>query len=58
MIKIDNLFTEYIDFNIYSYTIFASAAFYFMETRPIEGQTLIQATSHFHLKHKPYTEPE
>ena len=58
MVNRDNLFTKYIELNIYCYTTFAYAAFYFMETGPIEWQTLIQITLQFDLKHKSYTEPE
>ena len=58
MVNRDNLFTKYIEFNIYCYTTFAYAAFYFMETGPIEWQTLIQITLQFDLKYKSYTEPE
>ena len=55
MVNIDNfLFTKYIEFNIFCYTTFACAAFYFMETGPMKWQQLIQITSQFDLKHKPH----
>ena len=53
MVNRDNLFTKYVEFNIYCYTTFACAAFYFMEPGPMKWQQLIQITSQFDLKHKP-----
>ena len=56
MVNRDNfLFIKYIEFNFYCYTSFACAAFYVMETGPMQWKQLIQITSQFDLKHKPRT---